>query len=145
MAKVYKNILVAVDGSKESDFALQKAIGMAKGNEGSTLHIVHILDSRLETYGPQVTQHAQEESDELLAKSEQLAKTSGVENVKTHIQFGSPKVVIPKVIAEEVNADLILCGASGLNAVERFIVGSVSTAIVRNAKCDVLVVRTPEE
>ena len=35
-----------------------------------------------------------------------------------------------------------MCGTSGLNAVERFIVGSVSEAIVRHAPCDVLVVRT---
>ena len=33
-----------------------------------------------------------------------------------------------------------MCGTSGLNAVERFIVGSVSEAIVRHAPCDVLVV-----
>jgi hypothetical protein len=32
-----------------------------------------------------------------------------------------------------------MCGTSGLNAVERFIVGSVSEAIVRHAPCDVLV------
>ena len=32
-----------------------------------------------------------------------------------------------------------------LNAVERFLIGSVSENIVRSAKCDVLVVRTPEE
>ena len=37
-----------------------------------------------------------------------------------------------------------MCGTSGLNAVERFIVGSVSEAIVRHAPCDVLVVRTEE-
>ena len=37
-----------------------------------------------------------------------------------------------------------MCGASGLNAVERFMIGSVSEAIVRHAPCDVLVVRTEE-
>ena len=37
-----------------------------------------------------------------------------------------------------------MCGASGLNAVERFMIGSVSEAIVRHASCDVLVVRTEE-
>lgn len=47
-------------------------------------------------------------------------------------------------IAPEVGADLIMSGTSGLNAVERFIVGSVSEAIVRHAPCDVLVVRTEE-
>ena len=35
-----------------------------------------------------------------------------------------------------------MCGSTGLNAVERFIIGSVSEAIVRHAECDVLVVRT---
>jgi lipoprotein signal peptidase len=41
--------------------------------------------------------------------------------------------------------DLIICGATGLNAVERFFIGSSAEAITRHAKCDVLVVRTPEE
>ncbi|MGF6949449.1 nucleotide-binding universal stress UspA family protein [Neobacillus sp. B4I6] len=46
-------------------------------------------------------------------------------------------------IAKVVKADLIMCGATGLNAVERFLTGSVSEAIVRSAKCDVLVIRRP--
>lgn len=116
-----------------------------KRNEGATLNIVHILDSRLETYGRAATELAREEADKLLAECEEKAKEAGVKNVNILVQFGSPKVVIAKDVAEKVNADLILCGASGLNAIERFIVGSVSGSIVRNAKCDVLVVRTPEE
>ena len=54
------------------------------------------------------------------------------------------KAIIPKKLANELGVDLIMCGTSGLNAVERFIVGSVSEAIVRHAPCDVLVVRTEE-
>ena len=59
------------------------------------------------------------------------------------MEFGSPKLLFQK-LASELHADLIMCGTSGLNAVERFIVGSVSEAIVRHAPCDVLVVRTEE-
>ena len=69
---------------------------------------------------------------------------AGVKNVETRLEFGSPKAIIPKKLAHEVGADLIMSGTSGLNAVERFIVGSVSEAIVRHAPCDVLVVRTEE-
>ena len=47
-------------------------------------------------------------------------------------------LIIPKKLAADVDADLIMCGTSGLNAVERFIVGSVSEAIVRHSPCDVL-------
>ena len=66
----------------------------------------------------------------------------GVEHVEKIIDYGSPKSIIPKKAVEKIGADLIACGSTGLNAVERFIIGSVSEAIVRNAKCDVLVVRT---
>jgi nucleotide-binding universal stress UspA family protein len=44
-----------------------------------------------------------------------------------------------------VKADLIMCGATGHTPVERYLIGSVSQAIVRSAQCDVLVIRTPAE
>ncbi|OMG43518.1 universal stress protein UspA, partial [Paenibacillus macerans] len=74
----------------------------------------------------------------------EVATNAGVKNVDTRLEFGSPKAIIPKKLARDVGADLIMSGTSGLNAVERFIVGSVSEAIVRHAPCDVLVVRTEE-
>ena len=58
------------------------------------------------------------------------------------VEYGSPKAVIPKKIVKDTNADLVVVGSTGLNAVERFIIGSVSEAIVRHSPCDVLVVRT---
>ena len=61
------------------------------------------------------------------------------------VEFGSPKVKIAKDVAPKYKADLIVCGATGLNAVERLLIGSVSENIVRHAKCDVLVVGTPKE
>jgi len=36
---------------------------------------------------------------------------------------------------------LIIVGATGLNAVERFLIGSVSESVARYSKCDVLIVR----
>ena len=53
------------------------------------------------------------------------------------------KTVITKEIAKSVEADLIICGATGHTPVARYLIGSVSEAIVRSAKCDVLVIRTP--
>lgn len=73
------------------------------------------------------------------------AINAGIENVSIIIEYGSPKVKISKDIAQKYEADLILCGATGLNAVERFLIGSVSEYIVRHAKCDVLVVRTNKQ
>ena len=38
-----------------------------------------------------------------------------------------------------------MVGQSGLNAVERFMIGSVSDHVIRHAPCDVLIVRPKEE
>ena len=72
------------------------------------------------------------------------AEAAGVSKVNVIVDYGSPKSVIAKDLANKVEADLIICGATGLSTVERFLIGSVSEYIVRAAKCDVLVVRTDE-
>ena len=143
----YKNILIAVDGSHEAEWAFNKAVDVAKRNDAK-LTIVNIIDSRTyssyEVYDAQFTEKSKGFSDELLKGYKEVASRAGVTNVETRLEFGSPKAIIPKKLANELGVDLIMCGTSGLNAVERFIVGSVSEAIVRHAPCDVLVVRTEE-
>jgi nucleotide-binding universal stress UspA family protein len=44
-------------------------------------------------------------------------------------------------VASKHHADLIVMGAKGLDAVSRFLLGSVSTRVVQHATCSVLVVR----
>ncbi|RIN48194.1 universal stress protein, partial [Staphylococcus simulans] len=95
-------------------------------------------------YDAQFTEKSKNFSEDLLNGYKEVATNAGVANVETRLEFGSPKAIIPKKLAADVDADLIMCGTSGLNAVERFIVGSVSEAIVRHSPCDVLVVRTEE-
>ena len=65
----------------------------------------------------------------MLKGYKEVATNAGVTAVETRLEFGSPKAIIPKKLAADVEADLIMCGTSGLNAVERFIVGSVSEAM----------------
>ncbi|ASN06412.1 universal stress protein [Virgibacillus necropolis] len=140
----YKNIVVAVDGSKEAEYAFQKSIDVAKRNKGSILNIVNIIDTHLfEAYDGSSVEGAEQQSTELLNGYKAKAEAEGIENVKPVIEYGSPKSIITKELSDLVNADLIICGATGVNAVQRFLIGSVSEAIVRSAKCDVLVVRTP--
>ena len=145
MANHYKSIVVAVDGSKEAEYAFRKSIDVAKRNKGSILNIVNILDTRsFETYERSSVERAQQRSEELVNGYKAQAEAEGIENVKVVIEQGSPRNIITKEIANLVDADLIMCGATGLSAVQRFLIGSVSEAIVRTASCDVLVIRTPE-
>ena len=55
-------------------------------------------------------------------------------------QFGKPADEIMNVAAKH-QADLIVMGAQGLGAIDRFLLGSVSTRVVEQANCSVLVVR----
>jgi nucleotide-binding universal stress UspA family protein len=147
MTLKYHNILVAVDGSKEAEWAFKKSISIAERNQAA-LNLVHIIDTRsymaLEAYDHKVEERAEKYAEELMGKYKKEAFKAGVQTVNTFIEYGSPKVMIPKQIAKKLAVDLIVCGATGLNAMERFLIGSVSEHITRAAKCDVLVVRTDE-
>ena len=148
MANHYKSIVVAVDGSKEAEYAFRKSLDVAKRNEGAKLNLVNVIDTRsfaaIEAYDRSIAERARQHSEELLNGYKEQAAAEGVDNVNLVIEYGSPKNIITKELSNLVDADLIICGATGLNAVERFLIGSVSEAIVRSAKCDVLVIRTPE-
>ena len=145
----YKNILIAVDGSDEAQKGFQKAIEIAKRNE-ATLHIVHIVDNgyfaSVEALGhASIPDYNEKQGRELLVEYKKAAEAAGVPSIYTVMETGSPKSLIPNQIADQVEADLIICGATGIHGMERFFLGSVSEHITRTAKCDVLVVRHNEE
>ncbi|WP_373894910.1 universal stress protein [Virgibacillus natechei] len=145
MANYYKNILVAVDGSQAAEYAFRKSINVAKRYEGCILNIVNVIDTRsFVTYNHSILDQAQKQAEELLNGYKAQAVAEGIENVNIVIEHGSPRSIITNDISDSVEADVIICGATGLNTVERFLIGSVSESIVRSATCDVLVIRTPE-
>ncbi|MEK5145884.1 universal stress protein [Psychrobacillus sp. FSL K6-4615] len=144
MENQYNSIIVAVDGSKEAEYAFRKSIDIAYRNEGAQLHIVNIIDTRyFGAFDQEIAEEVKEQSREILDRYKARSIAARVENVNIIIEYGSPKTVITKEIAKSVEADLIICGATGHTPVERYLIGSVSEAIVRSAKCDVLVIREP--
>ena len=148
MGLKYKNILVAIDGSKEADWAVKKGIEIAKRND-ATLLLVHVIDTRtfalIEAYDTVIGDRAEKLAKDMLENYLKQAEDVGLTNVQYEIDYGSPKIRIPRDLAKKHNVDLILCGATGLNVVERFFIGSVSEHITRYAACDVLVVRTDKD
>lgn len=145
MGLTYRNIIVAVDGSEEAEWAFKKSIEITKRNNAE-LHLVHILELRsYPADAESIKTRAEKYGNELLAKYKQMALEQGLENVDTILEIGSPKVTITKKVAKKIKADLIICGATGLYAVERLFIGSVSENITRSANCDVLIVRTQKD
>lgn len=144
MSLTYKNILVAVDGSKEAERALKKAIDVAKRHNAKII-LAHIIDTRtfatVEAYDSTIAERADLFATELMENYKKQVVDAGVTEVEYVIDYGSPKIKIPREITKKHEADLIVCGATGLNAVERFLIGSVSENIARHSKVDVLIVR----
>lgn len=150
MNQQYKNVLVPVDGSKATANLLNRAIEVAKENHAH-LDILNVLEVNQfnQTYGGAVSGDVvfklTENTEEQLNKMKQTAKDAGLDDVDIHIRFGNPKPIITKEFPADHNTDVIVIGSTGLSAVERIIMGSVTSFVSRNAKCDVLIVKTPKD
>ena len=148
MLQRYQNIMVAVDGSHEAELAFEKGVNVAMRNN-SRLTIAHVIDTRalqsVSTFDAEVYEELQEDAKKLMDQYAEKAKEAGVANVVTIVEMGNPKTLLATDIPEEQKVDLIMVGATGLNAFERLLVGSSSEYILRHAKVDLLVVRDKEK
>ncbi len=144
MENKYSKILVAVDGSKQAEWAFRNAVAIAKRNEGSHLYIASVIDATIATSGlsdPYIFNSFYKKTKELVESYVKVARDSGVAEVHGIVEQGIPKIVLSEDIVDEKNIDLVVCGSSGLTGFKRMLMGSVSEGIVRYAKCDVIIIK----
>lgn len=83
---MYKNILIAVDGSHEAEWAFNKAVAVAKRNNAKLI-IVNVIDSRtytsFEVYDSHFTEKSKSFAEKLLDGYRQVAQDEGIQNVET--------------------------------------------------------------
>ncbi|MCK7551674.1 MULTISPECIES: universal stress protein [Marinobacter] len=147
---MFKKMLVAVDGSKTSLKALDKAIALQKLMPDAEIYILCVFkhhslfeaslsierpveldipDKVLSDYAKGVVNHAKD-----------LAKDHGATKVRGFVKGGRPSKVIVK-FAEDKEADLIVVGTRGTHSdKDGMLLGSVSHRVASHAKCPVLVV-----
>ena len=157
MAQEYKRVLVAIDGSKGADAALRTAIEVTKRNDHTHLDVLRVLDLNSLEYGgagialdgQKIYEIEQANEDYMLKLRDKIVAEYDLaaDRVSVHLRFGNPKAVITQDFQPEYNNDLIVVGSTGKNFVQRMIVGSVASYVIRTAKCDVLMakVRNGEE
>lgn len=151
MAQEYKRVLVAIDGSKGADAALRTAIEVTKRNDHTHLDVLRVLDlNSLEYGGAGIALDGQkiyeiEQANEgymLKLKDKIVAEYNlDADRVSVHLRFGNPKAVITQDFQPEYGNDLIVVGSTGKNFVQRMIVGSVASYVIRTVKCDVLMAK----
>lgn len=150
MLNVGKNILVAIDGSPQSDKAAEEAVRLAlfSGNAfKSTLHAILVLPAMrapsFTDFFPSLPATERPDWEEnrrrIFYVVEKAAQEAGIA-IKSQVVYGDAAEEI-LAYAESEGLDVIVIGSSGAGRVKRTLLGSVSTKVALHAKQSVYIVR----
>ncbi len=127
-------ILLAVDGSKSSDMALHFLLRELKPAKKGAIEVTVLYALPPFAYSDIAVKG--------ISLAHCYADKLAAAGYRVHEAYvpGDPADVIVAA-AKRRKADLVVAGAKGLSAVGRFLLGSVSTKLVRHCPCSILVVR----
>jgi nucleotide-binding universal stress UspA family protein len=143
------HVIVGFDGSVDADAALRE-VSSRSWPADTEIHIVTAIDLRMVSAvatkvvgSKHEDESAATHSGEYISKMAEAAagkmRAGGV-RVTSHVVEGEPKRVLTDM-AEQLAADAIFVGATGLRGMRRLLLGSVSSAVTAHAPCTVEVVR----
>jgi nucleotide-binding universal stress UspA family protein len=146
-----KNIVMGIDGSKQSHAAIRIAAKQFHFKPESKIYLVHVVSvaevlkmiSPVE-YIAAVENNLVMEGETFLAEGKNILAEHNLKNVECVLREGKPAAEFLK-FAESVKADLIVVGAQGRTAVQHFLLGSVSNQIAMEAACAIAVVKSAEK
>jgi len=148
---MYKRILVAIDGSKTSERALQEGIALAK-EPRARLRLVHVVDEfTVQGETPSTPadfwKAVRKAGARLLESARARAAKDGID-AETRLAemrtFGSLVRRVSNLIVEDARrwkADLIVIGTHGRRGLSKLLLGSVADGVVRTAGVSVLLIR----
>ncbi|MDG7005944.1 MAG: universal stress protein [Nitrososphaerota archaeon] len=146
-----KLILAAVDGSANSQRALEAAVELAKGVKASlrVAHVVYIptLFWSMGIPGSSIPYQRVEDDEaaagnKVVTQAVKFAKDAGVEDVEEELvtELVSPAQGLVQ-LAKSDHADLIVIGTRGNEGFKKLMMGSVANSVLHYADCSVLVVK----
>jgi len=155
--KPFSRVLVAIDGSISSMHTIDYAISIAMKNN-SQLVILYVIDVYkypylpssiilAPTFGSEKYLEEKNEAEEQMNKIKEKYKQKTKNNIdskelKTEIVEGAKSAATTIMeYAESENIDLIIIGSKGRTSFKKLLLGSVSSDIIKNAHCAVLVIR----
>jgi nucleotide-binding universal stress UspA family protein len=141
----YDKIFVSLDGTEEQDKVLDRGIIVA-ANNNAELTIGHVIDSTaLETAGtypvdliPGLEKAFRDSVADGVKKAEEEPQ---IKSVKVLVKTGRIRETLKEEMLDVVKPDLVICGARGLSSIKYALLGSISTYLLRNSPCDILVVK----
>ena len=141
-----KHVLVAVDGSEGSHAAVRFVMGLV-ANAQTVVTALTVIEPPavvpifpLEGFVTTTPHPSAEQVSHIKAFLAELGRDLAPGRMHVRAEVGHPVDTV-LAVAKELNVDLIVVGARGLNPAQRFLVGSMSDRIVHHADRPVLVVR----
>ncbi len=140
---MYKNIIVAFDGSEYSRAALVESSNWIKRHGGKII-LVHAVyfDEEEFAIAPEQRERRFKLGKEACYQTKDMVLSEFGVQAEALVCEGEPPDVIVD-IAREKKADLISMGTHGRRGIKRLVMGSVTSKVIANASCDVLVVKKP--
>jgi nucleotide-binding universal stress UspA family protein len=138
-------IVVGVDGSPNSERALDWAMGQAAAVHAPlTVIAVHEVAKsywgRIPVVGPGDTAllgQLREAAEEMVHKAAGRLGDAGPTSVQVHAVSG---FVVKELVDASQQADLVVLGARGGSEFTRLLMGSVSSEVVQHSACPVVIV-----
>ncbi|MBI3808481.1 MAG: universal stress protein [Nitrospirae bacterium] len=145
------NVLVATDGSKYGGWALNWAamLPLVEPPKVTALHVLDVAALRAPFLAQPVMagteRYIQEEVKRMEARSVKTLQEARQQLASLKIKGMARKeqgAVAPTILKRAPKRDgLLVVGSQGLDALDRFMLGSVSTNLIHHATCPVLVVK----
>jgi universal stress protein A len=140
----WRQILVAVDLSDDSERVVQKALDVAE-RHGASVRLLHVVEYvPVEPMGEALLPSMQIEEELLRAartRLDRLGERFGIASDARLLRSGSTKVEILRA-AREAGVDLIVLGSRERHGLA-IIVNLTEDTVLHAAPCDVLAVRLP--
>lgn len=138
-----KPILVPLDGSKNSQRGLGKAIELAKPENHTIvgLHVVYAPPGiLLGSHKIKFKDNLVKNSKKYFGEAKKICEKSGINFVEKLIHGSDPGFDIVN-FAKKGKYDMIVIGARGQNPITRILMGSTSNYVLTHSKNPVLVVK----
>ncbi|MFB6220631.1 MAG: universal stress protein [Halolamina sp.] len=142
-----EHVLVPVDGSPQSEDALEHALEQFPDADITALTAVDpIAAGYAAAPGPDATgypgewtEQAEERADTILNQAAEIAADAGSQVDTVKVTDRPARAIVG--YAEEHDVDHLVIGSHGRTGVTRILLGSVAEKVVRRAPCPVTVVR----
>lgn len=148
-------MLVCADGSAQSQKAIDKALEIAGGCSVDEITLISVVEEKYKLPSgshdrmpltpeevrkfEKLGEYEQEEAEKMLEAAAKRFADKGIKAGR-YVACGHPAETISSYAAEG-GFDMIVMGSRGLGGLRKLLLGSVSSAVLQEAPCSVLVVK----